>query len=390
MIVYSTIFFINALACYCGKRDKKILKYFVIALLILMTGTRYYMGGLDIRTYEGVYNNVPNLSILFKFLFFGIENPLINTNYETGFLILCSLIKTFHFNFFGFTLIWTIIFYSILIKGLDEFVPNWSIFIAVFMYKIMFYNTFISIRQGLTMALFCYSLKYIRDRKWYIYFPFCFFIFLMHNGAIILFPLYFINYLPISKKFIKKFAIALLPTWFISSSIDMSSVIMKVANFIGNTHSASHWAESVESISILHTLECYAIIFMILVFYKKIMTTKKTKEMELILRLVIISIPLFTLFRSWIIFTREKDYFVMMYGIILGYILEGNTTTIVNSVKGYITNMDFVGYKNFKIISAFIFLICFIGIFRYVVRFDGGVLWNYTSYLTKGVSIFDF
>lgn len=390
MTIYSITYILNALGFYTNKKDAKILKIIVLMLLVFISGTRYYMGGSDVYVYEGVYNSVPEPNVVLKYLFTGVNSGGVNTNWETGFLLLCSVIKAFGFSYFGFILIWTIIFYTLMIKGLKEFVPNWSVFFAVFMYKLMFYCTFISIRQGLTIALFCFMLKYIRDRKWYIYFPLCLVALLEHNGAIILFPLYFVTYIPTSKKFIKIFSLVMAPTWFISSRVDISSWIMSVSELLGSSK-ADHWIEATEKISVIHTLECYVIIFLILIFYDKIMSSKKQREIKLVLQLFLIVIPMFTLFREWIVFTREKDYFVLMYGIILGYMLLGiGKQTYGNDDKECIVDRqrNYIRAKNAQIVALCIFLICYVGMIRYCLVFDGGELMNYVSFITEGASIF--
>lgn len=391
MILYSFTYLLNSISFYVKKTDNKFFQYIVFFLLVFMSGTRYYMGGNDVLVYEGVYNKVPSVTLVLKYLLTGI-NEGVNTNYETGFLLLCSVVKAFHFTYFGFILIWTILFYTLMIKGLQEFISDWSVFIAIFMYKIMFYDTFISIRQGLTIALFCFMLRYIRDRKWYIYFPLCILAFLEHNGAIILFPVYFISYMPISKKFIRNYALIFLPTFFISSRVDLSDAIISVAEFIGNTHSSQQWAEAQEKISIIHTLECYIIVCVVLIFYEKITSSKNKAECELALKLFLLAIPMFTLFRDWIILTREKDYFVLMYGLILGYLVENGTTSIVErSEDGQFDVPIDDGIGNCHFISLSIFILCFIGMLRYIVVFDGGVLMHFKSFLFEdGVHIFDW
>ena len=169
MGIYTIIYLVNSLGFATNKRSKKIINFFVIALLIFISGTRYYMGGSDVLVYENVYNRVPSVSTVLLYLFIGI-NQGVNTNYETGFILICAIIKRLGFSYFGFTLVFTTLFYLLMYKGLKEFVADWAPFWALFMYKIMFYNTFISIRQGLTMAIFCYALKYIRDKKIVKYF----------------------------------------------------------------------------------------------------------------------------------------------------------------------------------------------------------------------------
>ena len=328
MVWYSLTYVVNALGVFATERNKKIIKYFVIALLIFLSGTRYYMGGNDVYVYEGAFNNVASVGNVLKYIFTGVGEG-VNENYEAGFLLLCSVVKALGFNYFGFILIWTILFYTLMVKGLKEFVSDWSIFFAFFMYKIMFYDTFISIRQGLTMAIFCFALKYLRDRKWYIYFPLAYLAFLEHRGAMVMFPLYFITYMPVSKNFIKTYALIFLPTWVLRENVILSNVLYYIADFIDNDHAVEQWATSSEKISIIHTLECYIIVFGIILLYEKIMSSEKKREAKLIVQLIMVAIPIFTLFSNWIVLTRIKDYFVLMYGVAFGYMLEGGTTTVL-------------------------------------------------------------
>lgn len=370
-------------------RTKRYLLYITIGLLVFMSGTRYYMGGSDVYVYEGVYNKAPSVNVVLKFLFTGI-NEGVNTNYDTGFILMCSIIKSIGFSYFGFILIWAIVFYILMINGLKEFITDWSPFIAIFMYKIMFYNTFISIRQGMTIAMFCFMLRFIRDRKWYFYFPLCLLAILEHGGAAILIPVYFITHLPVSKTFISIYSLVFLPTFFISSSIDLSDTIVQVASIISwNDRKASMWSESTMQISFIHTLECYIIIALVLLFYDKIINSKKQKEAKLALQMLLIAVPMFTLFRDWIVLTREKDYFVMSYGLLMGYLFEGKTTSVLSYGNEEYGHINTIGINNFKIISLLFFAACFIGMIRFVNAFDGGVLRVFQTFILRdGVSLF--
>lgn len=388
MVVYSITFFLNALGCASNERNKKIINGLVIALLVFISGTRYYMGGNDVLVYENVYNGVPSIGIVVRYIITGV-NGGVNTNYEIGFLLICSLIKSLGFSYFGFTLVFAILFYVTMYKGLKEFVSNWATFWALFMYKIMFYDTFISIRQGLTVAIFCYSLKFIRDQKIVKYFITALIAFFVHRGAIILFPLYFIQFIPISKSIIRWVAIGFLPTWFIRNQVGfVGGLIERVIQVVGFASKSEGWAEAMEPISIIHTLECYIFVALVLIFYEKIISTKHQDEVGLVLRLFVLVIPIFTLCSNWIVMTREKDYFVLMYGILIGYILEGGTTNIIQYDDGYPTYYAGAGGGNAQVVSMAFLAACFIGMTRYVLRFDGGVLMHFTSFITQGVSIF--
>lgn len=390
MWTYTITYLINSLGFALDERSKKIINYIVICLFIFMSGTRYYMGGSDALVYENVYNGSPSIGIVLRYLFTGV-NDGVNTNYETGFILICSIIKELGFSYFGFTLLFAMLFYILMYKGLKEFVVDWAPFWALFMYKIMFYNTFISIRQGLTMAVFCYILKYIRDKKIVKYFFGCLIAFFIHRGALILFPLYFIQYIPITSKVIKYVAILFAPTWLIRGQVNLGGIMDRIIAIIGFENKSEGWSEATEPISIIHTLECYIIVLLVLLFYKKIISTKKQREVKLVLQLFIFTIPIFTLLSNWIVMTREKDYFVLMYGILFGYILEGGTTTPIkheHNNKILFERNDRVGRGNACVLAIGILVACFIGMTRYVLVFDNGVLWDYTSFITQGVSIF--
>lgn len=383
MGTYTTIYLINSLGFASNRRYKKIINFIVIALLIFVSGTRYYMGGSDVYVYENVYNGTPTVGVVLRYILTGISDG-VNTNYEIGFILICSVVKTLGFSFFGFTLIFAVLFYALMYNGLKEFVSEWAPFWAVFMYKLMFYNTFISVRQGLTMAVFCYAMKYIRDKQIIKYLLWCLIAFFIHRGALILFPLYFVQYIPISPRTIKYVALLFAPTWLIRGQVDLGGVIDKAVKIIGFSEKSEGWSEATEPISIIHTLECYIIVILVLLFYKKIISTRKQREVKLVLQLFILTIPIFTLLSNWIVMTREKDYFVMMYGILFGYLLEGGTTSNQEGSVG----QHFVGQSNARVIAACIFVACFIGMVRYVLVFDGGALMHFTSFITEGVSIF--
>lgn len=386
MIVYSFTYLLNSIGFFIKKNNSKKIFYFTLLLLVFISGTRYYLGGSDVYVYENVYNTSPSIEVVLKYIFTGVNNG-VNTNYEIGFVLICSLLKTLKFSYFGFILMFTILFYALMVIGLNRFVPNWSVFIAAFMYKIMFYNTFISIRQGFTLAIFCYSLQFIIDKKMFKYFIACLVAFFIHRGALLLFPLYFLQYISISRNLYIYYSLLLLPTKLIASRVNIGPILERIIDIFGFSSKSEGWTEVTEPISIIHTIECYLIVLLIIFFFNKIMSYKNRKEAKLILQLFLVVIPIFTLFSEWIVMTRLKDYFVIFYGLIFGYILDGGTTKILN--KSQNEKKELSGILNYKIISLVILLCCFIGMIRYVLVFDGGHLMQFESFIFKGESIFN-
>lgn len=384
MYLYSLTYFINSLGFIVNKKNREILTLVTLVLLVFISGTRYYMGGSDVYVYENVYNGAPAVWKILVYIFTGI-NKGINENYEIGFLLICSIIKSMRFSYFGFTLVFAVLFYALVYKGLQDFVPNWAPFFALFMYKIMFYNTFISIRQGFTIAIFCYSLKYIRDKKWIQYFLLSYIAFTIHRGALIMFLLYFVQFIPLTKKVIYWTAILFAPTWLIREQINLENIMQQIIDIVGYEQKSEMWLEATEPISIIHTIECYIMVVLVLIFYDKIINNSRKREAQLVLRLFLVTIPVFTILSNWIVMTREKDYLVLMYGIIFGYILDGGTTSLRVRTNGV---LDYRGISNYKIITILVITACFVGMTRYVMVFDGGVLSHFTSFITEGVSIF--
>ena len=88
------------------------------------------------------------------------------------------------------------------------------------------------------------------------------------------------------------------------------------------------------------------------------------------IKLFLVLLPLFTLFRNYEILTRFKDFFTFTYAIIL------------NNVS----NLD--GRSKKILIYFFTILISSYGFYRFILLFDNGALIPYESYLFKDISIF--
>ena len=105
------------------------------------------------------------------------------------------------------------------------------------------------------------------------------------------------------------------------------------------------------------------------------MIFKHGKNKEFILKIFVCLLPLFTLFRMSEIMTREKDYFILSYAILLGYVIDS-----LNS-KELRKSMIF-----------FVFSLCVYGYFRLLFGFNGDML--YREYrlwpFVDGCSFFDF
>ena len=198
----------------------------------------------------------------------------------------------------------------------------------------------------------------------------CFILFYVHRASLFLFPLYFVQYIPISKKILIYYATAFFPTIAISGIVNFENIIVNIISLIGYSEKSESWATPIESISIIHTLELYIIVGLVIYFYYKL--DDKDPKQKIFIQFLLILIPIFTLCRDWLIFTRLKDYLVISYGILLAIICTNNTKRKSICV----------------LIKYAVYIACFIGMIRYVLVFDGGVFMVYESFIFYFKSIF--
>lgn len=349
---------------------KKAIEIITLIVLILLSGTRYRLGGWDYNIYENIFKAAPPLS---EFSF-SVTNQY---DTEIGYILLNSIVKSFGFNFYGFTLIHSILFYTLLYKALKRFDIDFSYFIIIFLYKCCIFNTFVSMRQSLVLVIFLNAVYFLikgNTKKYLLCIIPCIF---LHISSVVLIPLIFIRKLNFSKKgliiygliFLAFLALNLMgifvfnPTDLIVNIFGNSAKIMSKteAYLVGNS----------SALNILSSIETFGVWLLIVIFYNKVYKNA-SHERKMIINLFLLIIPMVSLLRSFEIITRFRDYFSIFFPFVIYYI-----STIF-------------GRNNRFFYNSLIFLLCFVGFYRYIYTYDSGdyALKNYQSYLTKGVSIF--
>lgn len=369
MIFFIIVFLFCLLTLYFNRNDfytrnlNRIPEYMVVVLLCVISGTRYNMGGSDIWVYTGNYNALPELGELLSNLSY-YHSVL---HFENGYLILSSLCKTLGFDFYDFCFLHSLIFYSCMYFGLRRYIPNFNFFILIFLYKIFFYNTMISMRQSLTVAIFFVALKYIEQGKALKYLALCALALPFHNGSYILPLLYFLRWINFTRKRIIWLSILLFPTAFLTDMginifahfdfilkyVEDPMVQEKVAVYVGDNSNPSE-------INIFHLLEFMLMMYLLIRNYKYII---REPHAVFIIKLFMVLLPIFTIFRGAEIITREKDYFTFTYAVLLFYL------SVIRSGK----------YKT--AVYTFTILLCGFGFFRFINLFDNGHFMNYRSWL---------
>lgn len=368
LFTYVFVFGICAIAAcgnrYLSLRSKHLIEICLLLVLCVISGTRYNLGGTDYYLYKTVYDGLPGVVEFFKYIDV-IRERYQTFGWEKGYLLLNSLAKSLGLSFYGFTLLHAFFFYFCLYVGLRRYTENFSLLLVVFLYKLFFYETFIAMRQSITIALFFISLKHIENRNVVRYYFIALVALFIHRGAFILFFLYYILNLKLTYSRFIWLNVIFIPTLLISflsypilnkfgfllSYITDSSTLMRAGNIL----------ESETHISIFHTLEYFLLMLLVGVNYRNIENVDR--HASFIVKIFLLLLPFFTILRGYGVFTREKDYFVVVYGVLLSYLL------LIKKCR----------YRQLVLLGTI--SICAFGFIRFVFSFDQGAMIPYVSWL---------
>ena len=349
------------------ERTRKCLIFICLLLLVLVSGTRL-VGGTDYSVYELQYHNVPTFPD-------SLYPNLRNDHFEIGYQYITSFYKTLGVSFYGFCLIHAMIFYFCLWKGLKRYTNHFGIVILIFLYKLFYYNTMISMRQSLTVAFFLCMVPLIEQKKYIKYYIASLLVSTIHNGANLLFLLYPLVYFALTRKRIVWLNFIFFPTLFIGlAGINVLGflehfIVENAANEQMANKAAGYFDnENASAIGIFHTLEYFLIMSIIIINLKRF--NLKSDKVHIVMWMFLCLLPLFTLFRGSEILTREKDYFTIFYAVVIGYLID--------CLPRYRTA-----------IYLCTFLICAFGYYRFAILFDNGCFLQYDSWLFEpGYSFF--
>lgn len=354
-------------------RQKRIIYILWFIGVFLISGLRFELGGSDYYIYREGFEAIPKLWELNQ-LGDSIENIKLVNNFEIGYLLFNSFVKTLGFNFYGFTVIESAIWYLCMYHGLKRYINDWAIVLPVFLYKLFFYNTFISLRQSITIAIFFVSWRLIQDKKIIKYYLLCILALLFHNGAIILFVVYPVMQFKLTKK---RLLILNVIAWsmFLIDKLGFSifaminAILERIPSESTIIFKAKQWMSMNMPISIFHIAEYMLLMFLVIICFDKII--EKDSNSEFVLKIFTCLLPIFAIFSGNVVSTRFKDYFTITYGIILMYLCQ-----IDEGRKKYIVQLCTVA-------------ICAYGYFRYIINFDAGGLMPYVTFVSKGIGIFN-
>ena len=356
-------------------KDQRLVCLVAIAVLALIAGMRN-VGGTDFNIYRIIYSNVPTLGDFVKY-YSTLDDRYTTFGVERAYLFGNSLFKTLHFSYYGYIFVQAMFIIFTTYFALKKYTREYMLVVMVFLYKFYFYNTFISLRQPITIALFFIMLRLMENRRILLYMLLAVLAFNFHTAAIVLFPLYFLNRVKVTRGLILTLNAIFLPTLILSAMklpvlrvfepileleiFSTDEVFMKTEKLI--------MGESLTTINWLHTAEYFLLMALLIFFFYRI--KEANPECDTMIKLFLCLLPIFTLCRNYEILTRIKDYFTISYGFIIAY--------IANVEKGKYRFMTYV-------LTA---LWCGFGVFRFIVLFDGGAMLKYVPNFMLGRSIFE-
>ena len=355
--------------------DQRIVYLAVVGMLAIIAGLRN-VGGTDFAIYRMIYNNVPTIGDFIR-NYADLDDMYRTFGVERAYLFVNSFFKTLHVSYYGYIFVQANFIVFTTYFALKKYTREFMLVVMVFLYKFYFYNVFISLRQPITIAIFFIMLKFMEKRQivWYMLLSLLAFSF--HTAAIILFPLYFLNRLKLSRRLIIILNVVFLPT-LVLSALDVpvlkvfepilnleifatDEIFVKTENLI--------MGESLNAINWLHTAEYFSLMLLLILFYHRI--REANPESDTMIKLFLCLLPIFTLCRNYEILTRIKDYFTISYGFIIAY--------IANVQKG---KYRFITYT----LTA---LWCAFGFLRFVTLFDGGAMKKYRPNIFLGRRMFE-
>lgn len=347
------------------ERLKDLAVILTLVFLCVISGTRT-LGGSDFYVYQKSYQVIPTIQQVMSGIGFH-SGSFWTKNFEDGYLIIESIFKSLGFTFRGFCIIHSLFVYSCVYIGLKKYCNNFFIVLIVFLDKMFFYDTFISMRQSITIAIFLISLNLIRENKLFKYLLVCLFCIYIHTASIIMIPIYFINKLNVNKRRMLIFILILAP--FALMNMLNINIFVKFATMLSSVFSNSFlgpklvkYTQEAIPISKNYYIEFFAIALLVYFNYEKL--SKENDNFDFILKLFFILYILYSFLGGFNdVVVRERDYFILTYGILLNWLIEVDN------------------YRYRLPILLILISLCGHRYFSYIINFDNGHLSKNTSWL---------
>lgn len=175
------VFSITEVNYHINSRDKKWMIYFVYFLLVTSIGFRWETG----TDWEYYLSHFEGINDFYSILFY------IPRGFEVGYSTSILFIKQISQNYSFFLLIHAIVYYFLIIKSFQRFTPY--LFLSLLLFYALTMGMLGSNRQLIALAIGLFALRYIIEKKAFLFFLFIFIAISFHNTAVIFVIYYFLN-----------------------------------------------------------------------------------------------------------------------------------------------------------------------------------------------------
>ncbi|MFW6008878.1 MAG: EpsG family protein [archaeon] len=309
MIIYTIVFgVIILLSLSFPVKQQYYIKKFVsfkllsLFLLIIMVGFRYNVGA-DYNSYVNYFENL------------NVNNPFDYSKFEPAYTFINYIIKQ---NGWGVEIVFLVSAFITLFfvyKTLNSYSKIYSFSLFLFLVDGGYSNICNLVRQGVAISLFFFSVKYIIEKKFYIYVFLIVIASLFHYSALFLIPVYFIADYNFSRKIY--FFI-----YFISLLFLFTNIIYYLADFISpflfdyGRYLESEYFTRVTQVDTGLGFLFHNIVGIILIFFKNKIVKKDDKNIYFF-NLYFISLCTNLIFYRVYILLRMVKYFTWFKFLVL-------------------------------------------------------------------------
>lgn len=204
-------------------KDKNFIIFNRILLVLILSYVTAFSGEnyIDHEAYKNYYDSIYSEGIILKNFNLNIISERIY-QFEYGFRLLANFCKYVGLSFISFLFIVSIITNSLLISFFYRFkYPTFNI--IIFITSGIYWQECNLVRQMLAIAIVCYSIKYIQEKKYIKYLIFIICATLFHTSSIIMSILVITTWID-TNKYISKINSILLIVWIISIIISIGII----------------------------------------------------------------------------------------------------------------------------------------------------------------------
>ncbi|HRO42879.1 MAG TPA: EpsG family protein [Flavipsychrobacter sp.] len=326
LILFLVIFSLSLLEALQIAFIRKTAPLIVCALFFITAGFRYETG-VDWMTYSMIFKRTAPVSEIGTII--GREKIFIEP--DLGYILLASIVKWLGGGIQTIFLIISFLTSVFIYKSLKKYAKNATLSLLLYYCLIFFFLDMSGMRQGLSLAIFFYSLSFVYERR-FVPFILCIFLAaLFHWSSIMLIPLYFVlqaklrNWFVLSSVFLSLLMFFLNIKWLTSIVVFLlpyltgnSSLIGKAIVYTTEESFASGWKVNLSMI--LNVVFSIIMLLLLLIFRKRL--SVRFRYYNLFLNVYVLQLLIYFSFSELLeVAERMKLYFVIGNIVLLPYLI---------------------------------------------------------------------